>query len=85
VDENEQAMGFQIATIVMPNILEGAHRWILEQFMDFNCFTWVFNLDMSKQWHFVESHSPAHPPIPFLRRLPHLARIAMSNKVGVML
>ncbi len=43
MDEKEQAMGFQILTIVMPNVLERAHRWILEQFMDFNCFTWVFN------------------------------------------
>jgi hypothetical protein len=61
VDKRECAMGFQIATIIMPNILEGAHRWILEQFMDFNYFTWVFNLAMSKQRCFVESN----PPIPF--------------------
>jgi hypothetical protein len=71
-DESEWAMAFHTSTIVVQGIFEGAHRRILGQVMDFNCFTWIFNLVLAKQLHFGQSH----PPIP--RHLSFVATFARS-------
>ncbi len=46
-NEREWAMGFHICTIDVQGIFEGTHRKILRQFMNLNCFTWIFNLVLS--------------------------------------
>ncbi len=84
VDEKKHAMGFCISTIVVQGIFEGAYRRTLGQVMDFNCFTWIFNLVLAKHLCFGQSHTPIPPYLslvgPFARSI-----IAMQGGGGVML
>ncbi len=51
VIEWKQAMNFYISIAIVPNIFEGVYRQILGQIMDFNYFTWVFNLVLVEPTH----------------------------------
>jgi hypothetical protein len=57
VNEREHIMRFQNGTTILPNILKAICKQILGQIMNFNYFTWVFNLALVKQRCFVESHT----------------------------
>ncbi len=46
VDEREHTMGFFTCIIIMVNLLEGMQWQILRQFVNFNCITWILNLDL---------------------------------------
>jgi hypothetical protein len=50
--------------------------------MDFNCFTWIFNLVLAKQLCFGESHPPTPPHISIVA--PFVGS-AMAMQGGVML
>jgi hypothetical protein len=46
MDEKGHTMGFFTCIIIMVNLLEGMQKQILRQLMNFNCITWILNLDL---------------------------------------
>jgi hypothetical protein len=46
VYEREHTMGFFKCIIIMVNLFEGMQRQTLRQLMNFNCITWILNLDL---------------------------------------
>ncbi len=60
VNEREWAMGFQINTITMPNIFEGACRQNLGQVIDIDCLTWLFGLVSIEQTQMAHSCPCTH-------------------------
>ncbi len=66
VDEREQAMGFRIGTIIVQGISEKVCMQILGQVMDFNYFTWTFNLLLATYLRFHQSHPPIPPHLPLV-------------------